>query len=1104
MKNKNYLALLVMFTILFSNVQYASSHKISVKFVDHWLIRYIKGLVTDNHNNGIKNANLAISGCNDRSFDETNDKGEYIIYLSSCEDYNVSMSICHFEILNVNINEDNKELLEFNIEIPSRYLLIATLSLLANQIDNACVSDWNNNQKVDIGDAIYILKTMPKIHQCMPFDHFDQKAQRSSSQIYVELWSDTNGDGIQEKLNDYQTDNYGNLIIENLNNGTYSLIAQNSQNNKAAHVKNVVIAGQDVNLKAILLKPVGSISGTVVLEGESDYSDAIVYIPGSSFDAKTDINGLFQLSYVPEGTYDIKIKKDTFGTIYLTNVPVYSGQDSDIGVISLPSIIGLLSGNIQLSDQTTHAGIILTLRNLEGNSDVTTSNAQGDFYFKNIPVGNYSLMASMSGYNAVKQNIFISVGTNTISLPQLFPVSTYGTLKGIVKLKNARNHSGAMIQLAGTQYMAVSNQKGEYTITHIPEGAYTAFISADGYKGSQSIPLTISHQKITLMNDELDEQFLTESCKTCGSIVGRGLYADKNSHVGINIKIEDTDIPLAGTDSNGSFIINDVPAGTYSVLFSESNYTSVKRTGIVVSAWLTTIMDDVLLTPPTGSIRGIVRVEDTEPADNVYQDVSVYGIYPDGRTTDTKHPVQQSEGVFILENVDAKSITIIATKPGYQYLENIVTHVIAGRLSIIETPVALNKAPVPPTDIQIIQASATAITLTWMPSISHDVAGYNIYKGTRSDLINQKCNDALTVHPYYQLSNLETGITYYFVVEAVDKTGLSSQRIPVDGSCKWTIRPKHVDSVDNSGQGLTGRLIDMVLNADGSEGYVANEDCQCIVSLKLNQDSPNVDQSAKMDIPSNNPPGHITFNPKNNKLYIIDTEDDDIYVANTASKEFEKIKIENQQLTNIIISPDGEYVIVSSKNPDQVTILYTYTHTIAGTISFDEDADPFGMAVANRKLYVVGRYSNKVYVVDLQNIQKELTIDKKISVGDTPYDIIARTDSKYLYVSHPTANGKISIIDQEQDAVIDTLIISDSNNVSKIPMGMSISGNTLYIVNFGDSTLSLVNVETNELLELNTPLESGGKGPVDIVSVPDGNRIFVLHQTVGSVEVFGY
>lgn len=249
MINKNYLALLVMFTILFSNVQYASSHKISVKFVDHWLIRYIKGLVTDNHNNGIKNANLAISGCNDRSFDETNDKGEYIIYLSSCEDYNVSMSICHFEILNVNINEDNKELLEFNIEIPSRYLLIDTLSLLANQRDNACVTDWNDNQKTDIGDAIYILKTMPKIHQCMPFDHFDKKAQRSSSQIYVELWSDTNGDGIQEKLNDYQTDNYGNLIIENLNNGTYSLIAQNSQNNKAAHVKNVVIAGQDVNLK---------------------------------------------------------------------------------------------------------------------------------------------------------------------------------------------------------------------------------------------------------------------------------------------------------------------------------------------------------------------------------------------------------------------------------------------------------------------------------------------------------------------------------------------------------------------------------------------------------------------------------------------------------------------------------------------------------------------------------------------------------------------------------------------------------------------------------------------------------------------------------------
>src|SRR5438105_8808129 len=62
-------------------------------------------------------------------------------------------------------------------------------------------------------------------------------------------------------------------------------------------------------------------------------------------------------------------------------------------------------------------GVTLELRspNLQGvRTEVT--DAQGNFHFNLLPVGNYNLTASLSGFNTVKQNN-ITVGLNrTVSL----------------------------------------------------------------------------------------------------------------------------------------------------------------------------------------------------------------------------------------------------------------------------------------------------------------------------------------------------------------------------------------------------------------------------------------------------------------------------------------------------------------------------------------------------------------------------------------------------------------------------------------------------------------------------------------------------------------
>jgi len=1108
-----------------------SNHSITVKFVDHWMSRLIKGVISDDFSKKYKKASITISGCDDQSKIYTNSKGEYLVYVSNCPEYNFSVFVCDINILNTTIKEEDKEVLLFDFELLNPSILINPLfkslinSLLilsstsSNPVDGR---DWNHNKRIDVNDALYIFNIINKMYhydnilifntmaqlyqnQCKDVQNFHKKTIRSFSAVNVELWSDEDGDGTKELVNTYLTDNYGNLTIDNLKNGIYTLLAQNNQLTEAVQIKNIIIAGQDIDLKAVLLKPVGSISGKVILEGQTDYSDAAVYIPGTSFNAITDQNGIFKILYIPEGTYSIKVVKDKFGTITIQDVSVYSGVNSDLGIINLPSIVGFLSGTVKLSGQYTHAGILLNLKNMDGNSFITSSNASGKFFFNNIPVGSYSIMATIAGYSAVQKDIFISVGSNSIIFPKLFPNESYGTLAGNIRLENASNHSGAMIRLAGTQYMAVSNSNGEYAINHIPEGKYTAFITADGYKGKQSNLLEVTSQSITRFDDELSEQFLVETCRICGSIIGRALYNNQSNHLGISVKIEDTDIPLAGTDSNGSFIINNVPAGTYTLLFSESNYNHIKRTGIVVSAWNTATINDVILIPPTGSIRGLIRIEDSLPDDDVYQDVNVYGIYADGRTTITTHPVQYSNGAFLIENAEATTITLIASKPGYQCIVKPVIKVTAGRLSILDTPIFLNKPPDPPTNIKIVQASGNSVTITWTPSNSQDIEGYNIYMGTTSNEINQKCNTSLITNPYFQLNDLNKGITHFFTIEAVDTGKLVSTRVPIDGTCKWTILPKRTGDVTDSNNELSGNLIDIALNADGSTGFVANQNCNCIVVMTLNQANPSAINSLQLTLPSSTKPVQMAFDPIKDLLYVIDSNHDKVFVADTKNYKFNEQTIFNEKnLIHVYLSSDGEYLILGSKNPDRVHILYASTYQSISIVDLGIDFNPESIVLVNQKIYVLGTYANKIRVIDFNpDSNKYLEIIKTISIGSSSHAMLARSDGKYLYVSLATAKGEIKVIDLEIDEVIKTITI-DSGLVNKNPTGMAINDNILYVANYGDSTITLINTQTNQMIDLSSQLDSGGNGPLDIVVSPDGNKIYVMHNTHGSVEIFEY
>jgi len=129
----------------------------------------------------------------------------------------------------------------------------------------------------------------------------------------------------------------------------------------------------------------------------------------------------------------------------------------------------------------------------------------------------------------------------------------------------------------------------------------------------------------------------------------------------------------------------------------------------------------------------------------------------------------------------------------------------------------------------------------------------------------------------------------------------------------------------------------------------------------------------------------------------------------------------------------------------------------------------------------------------------------RLEGGEGAYDAIVRGDGAYAYISHDTTDGKVSVIATSADTVETSIAIkSEGESGFKNPKGMAVVNGTLYVVNNGDSTVSMINTETNTRLVLDDPVISGGNGPVNLIAGPGGERLYVVHSGVGSVEILGY
>ncbi len=389
-----------------------------------------------------------------------------------------------------------------------------------------------------------------------------------------------------------------------------------------------------------------------------------------------------------------------------------------------------------------------------------------------------------------------------------------------------------------------------------------------------------------------------------------------------------------------------------------------------------------------------------------------------------------------------------------------------------------------------------------------------MYYGTASNAITQKANAGLITAPaggqgQFDVAGLAKGTTYYFAVETVDQDGLVSRTMaPTDGSCTGTLVPDWTGSVMAGSYPLGSMPFDIALTADGSKGYVSSQANASLFKIDFTASPPAT--TAQIVIPGTSPqPTALALNPSRNELYVVDEYNGKLFAVNTATDAIDTTPVVSVSAPrNVIVSPDGGKIYLCSAygTADKITIIDAETRMVDAEVPLG-DMDPYGMAIAKNKLYVAGPYSTKVKAIDLDTLAITLI---SFETGAAAHDAIARADGQgdYVYISHNTADGEISVINTATGTLEKTITLKNAGDTTpyKLPQGMAISGNILYVANWGDNTLAMINTDTNEKLNLPSYLLSGGIHPENLVVTPDGQKLYIVHSAGDKpgVEILGY
>ena len=418
--------------------------------------------------------------------------------------------------------------------------------------------------------------------------------------------------------------------------------------------------GQTVNnINFTFVPNVGYISGRAMNnnQGVSNTQVNLVALDNASltFNTQTTFFGTFNITVTPGHAYKITASKTGYISAIDTSevVLIESAQDFTLNLSQLPS--SLVGKVFALPNNTTLNTATVTAVKQGGGTYTATTNNVGT-YNLNMEAGVYTITASKSGYLSAQRDTTLSSGQNLTNF-HFYLQPNFAGLTGFIR-RVSDNQPIMNVLVTATEVntstgsSAQTDNTGNYSFEQLPQGSYNIVCSHPQFQGTQLNGLVLLGGNTTTQNFTM--------LALDGSISGNIIDFFGNP---VNEAIVTAESPVNSystqSGADGTYVISNLPAATYSISASKQGFTVTDTSGVVLTANQQLTDMDFRIVRNDGIVIG--RVINTEGLGvNAAQVSASDGFGNFGNTTSSP-----SGYYTIMELNSISNFTVNVTKSGY-------------------------------------------------------------------------------------------------------------------------------------------------------------------------------------------------------------------------------------------------------------------------------------------------------------------------------------------------------------------------------------------------------------------------------------------------------
>jgi hypothetical protein len=379
------------------------------------------------------------------------------------------------------------------------------------------------------------------------------------------------------------TSSAGDFRFSGLRRGDYVVIASAPSTREPTLVASVPLASGAATLPDLTFTPVGALTGNVTLGAANGNAGITVVAVGSSSIAITDDAGNYTLSGLVTGPHDLIASQNGYVSALAGAVPVEYGKTNTVPRLRLdriptPVAAGRIDGKIAITGVSDVHGVAVSLVGPVSSAAVT--GLDGAYGFSGLVDGTYTITAAASSTAEQSETQTVEVaGGATVSAP-LLTFTPLGSLSGKATLAGAgTGNSGILVFATGASLAAFTTDGGDYVLNGLPAGTYSVQAVKTGFNvasvANQTVEYALPHSVPQLdLSPAPSEQSTT--------IAGIATLIGRAAHDGTTVSVSGT-IATAATLTDGSYMLDGIPQGVYSLAFQNGSYQELVPTVLAMA-----------------------------------------------------------------------------------------------------------------------------------------------------------------------------------------------------------------------------------------------------------------------------------------------------------------------------------------------------------------------------------------------------------------------------------------------------------------------------------------------------------------------------------------